>query len=128
MCDQHDKNIPTSGLLNALELDAVLEGGVDVLLHDQLHSVHLPGHRRQLVHLRQVVVLLANLLHQAAALLVQRTVLGGGGLVAHLGHELSTSRETRMNMRKVSDVAILVCLNCDQMKILTVRWSSSKHM
>lgn len=112
MCDQHDKNIPTSGLLNALELDAVLKGSVDVLLHDQLHGVHLAGHRRQLVHLRQIVVLLANLLHQAAALLVQRAVLGGGGLVAHLGHELLTSSNTR----RISDVATYVCLKCDLKK------------
>lgn len=76
------------GLADALELDAVLQGDVDVVLHDQLHRLHLLRHRGQLVHLRQVVVLAADLLKEVAAGAVEAALLGGGGLLAGLGDEL----------------------------------------
>ena len=37
--------------LDVVELDGVGQRGVHVLLHDQLHAVHLLRQSRQLVHL-----------------------------------------------------------------------------
>jgi hypothetical protein len=78
----------TCGLLDALQLHAVAQRLVHVLLHHQLHGVHLAGHGGQLVHLGDVVVLLADFLHEAAALLVQRALLRGAGFVTGLAHKL----------------------------------------
>ena len=74
--------------LDALKFDAVLQGDIDVLLHDQLHALYLASHRCELVHLGQVVILGAQFLQHGGAELVQGAVAGGSGLVAGFGDEL----------------------------------------
>ena len=78
----------TCSPLDGLQFNAVLQRNVHVFLHHKLHCLHLLRHRRQLVYLCQVVVLLAQLLQQAAACPVQPTILSGLRLVPNFRREL----------------------------------------
>lgn len=101
-------------LFYALQLDAVLQRDVNVLLHDELDGVHFLGHGRKLVHGREVIIGLANLQQQAAAWFVQGPLLGGGGLVAEFGHELRTDRWSLFQQMQSNHSITVLCSSSKQ--------------
>jgi hypothetical protein len=91
------------GLADTLELDAVLQGDVDVVLHDKLHGLHLLRDRGELVNLGEIVVLATDLLEKVSAGAVEAPLFGRGGFLACLSNELQCGT-TRHHSEKVSHI------------------------